>query len=95
MEDAFALLHAYLQPQLGEENIQVNDTQTAIRVYKPAGGKSVTGSFKFAASDTHAAEGQTLVSMRREKGSILQWRLFWWSVVRNPQIDRFVVRGDI
>lgn len=70
--DAFALLHAFALATLGEDNVQTNKAQTAIRVHKPAGGKSVTGTFLIRASDTHAAEGQSLVSMRREKVSVEQ-----------------------
>lgn len=28
------------------------------------------------------------------KGSALHWRAFWWSVVRNGQIEPHVVKGD-
>jgi len=38
-----------------------------IRVNKPAGQKSVQGAFVLKASDSHAAEGQTLVTMKRTK----------------------------
>ncbi len=38
-----------------------------IRVNKPAGGRSVQGALVLRASDGLAAEGQTLVNMKRAK----------------------------
>lgn len=63
-------------------------------MYKAAGQQSITGSLLFRSSDAFAPTGQTLVSMRREKGSILHWRAFWWSIVRSPQLEGYIVRGD-
>lgn len=65
--DAFRLLYNFLAAELDEDNVQSNRTCTAIRVRKPAGQKSVTGTFLIRESDTHATSGQTLISMRREK----------------------------
>jgi hypothetical protein len=67
---AVQLLYTFLCGDLGAENVQLNQAQTAIRVRKAAGQKTVTGTFYFAASDTHAASGHTLVTMRREKVSL-------------------------
>lgn len=93
-QDSFALLHEFLCSELGEENVQANSTHTALRVRKAAGQKSVSGAFVLRTSDTHAASGQTLVSMRREKGSILHWRSFWWNTVRHVELEQYVVKGD-
>lgn len=92
--DAFTLMNAFLVAELGAENVQANATNTALRVRKAAGQKSVNGTFLLRASDTYAASGQTLVSMRREKGSILHWRAFWWNTVRHAELDPYVVKGD-
>ena len=97
-----------LQVELEYRNVQANREQNAIRVLKAAGQKSVEGVFYLKASDTLAAEGHTLVNMMRskvccnqsvhrqadEKGSILHWRAFWWSIVRHRQIEPYVVKGD-
>jgi serine/threonine-protein kinase Chk1 len=91
--DAYELVRSYLATQLPDDCIQARGTY--IRVAKPAGGRSVRGTLLFQESDTHAPSGQTLVSMRREKGSILHWRAFWWAVVRAPQLDGYIVRGDL
>ncbi|CAK9787372.1 Pkinase-domain-containing protein [Cutaneotrichosporon oleaginosum] len=90
--DAYKVVLSYLATQLPEEGIAARGTY--IRVSKAAGSRSVRGTLLFQESDTHAASGQTLVSMRREKGSILHWRAFWWTVVRAPQLECHIVRGD-
>ncbi|BEI83834.1 hypothetical protein CcaverHIS002_0404380 [Cutaneotrichosporon cavernicola] len=90
--EAYDMVREYLASQLPEDSIQARSTY--FRVAKAAGGRSVRGTFLFQESDTHAPTGQTLVSMRREKGSILHWRAFWWTIVRAPQLDGYVVRGD-
>ena len=48
-------------------NVQANLTEGLIRVNKPAGNQSVQGAFVLRANDSHAAEGQTLVVMKRAK----------------------------
>ena len=65
--DAFQLIHTYLQTDVGEINVQASPTQGMIRVNKPAGNQSVQGAFVLRANDSHAAEGQTLVVMKRAK----------------------------
>ncbi|GFZ49680.1 Checkpoint kinase 1 [Saitozyma sp. JCM 24511] len=93
--DAFRLLVPFLQAEVGETNVQASSNGSGmIRVAKPAGAKSVQGTFILRANDSLAAQGQTLVVMKREKGSALHWRAFWWSVVRNGQIEPHVVKGD-
>ncbi|WWD20357.1 hypothetical protein CI109_104833 [Kwoniella shandongensis] len=96
---ALQLLQTYLQSELGQNNVQIQHSRSGngngyIRVIKPAGGKSVQGVLVIKSSDSLAAEGQSLVNMRREKGSILHWRAFWWSIVRNQTIEQYVVKGD-
>ncbi|WVQ78984.1 hypothetical protein IAT38_001076 [Cryptococcus sp. DSM 104549] len=93
------LLIPYLHSELTEENVRVkldNDGEDggAVRVNKAAGAKSVQGVFVVRKSEALAENGHTLVIMRREKGSILHWRAFWWSIVRHQQIEPYVVRGD-
>ncbi|KAL1412091.1 Chk1 protein kinase [Vanrija albida] len=92
--DAFLLLQQFLAASLGEEHVQADAERLVIRVHKPAGQKSVTGTFNLRASDAHAPDGQTLVRMKREKGSILHWRAFWWATVRNAHLEPYVVKGD-
>lgn len=90
--DAYELVRSYLATQLDEDGLQARGTY--IRIAKAAGGRSMRGTFLFQESNTHTPSGQTLVSMRREKGSILHWRAFWWTIVRAPQLDAYIVRGD-
>jgi hypothetical protein len=54
---------------VGETNVQASSNSTLIRVAKPAGAKSVQGTFILRANDSLAAQGQTLVVMKREKVS--------------------------
>ena len=38
--------------------------------------------------------GRTQRTEADEKGSILHWRAFWWSTVRNQTIEQYIIRGD-
>lgn len=67
---AAQLLIPYLLEELGENNVMSNNTNTAIRVSKSAGHKSVIGTFVLKASDAVSEEGGTLVMMKREKVSL-------------------------
>ncbi|WVR08050.1 hypothetical protein IAU60_005095 [Kwoniella sp. DSM 27419] len=97
---ALQLMTQYLQSELGEDNVQPRQSRSDpagggyIRIVKPAGAKSVQGVVVVKGSDALSQEGQSLVNMRREKGSILHWRAFWWTIVRNQHIEQYVVRGD-
>ncbi|ORY34690.1 kinase-like domain-containing protein [Naematelia encephala] len=92
--DCLRLLVPYLQNELGESNVRVDESRAHITVAKAAGYKSVQGTFVIRTSDSLAAEGHSLVTMKRAKGSILHWRAFWWSIVRQQQIEPYVVKGD-
>ncbi|OCF42617.1 CAMK/CAMKL/CHK1 protein kinase [Kwoniella heveanensis CBS 569] len=98
---AFQLLTQYLLSELEENCVQPvlskrGDGTGYIRVKKAAGnkGSTIQGSLVIASSDAFAEEGQTLVIMRREKGSILHWKAFWWTIVRNQHIEQYVLRGE-
>lgn len=106
--DAFTLLHAFLQSELGSQNVVVETSGSRLRVAKPAGSKSVQGVFRISRDDMGAAD-RSLVVMRRGKvsfvpgqvgrsltrqGSILHWRAFWWSIVRHQQLEQYIVRGE-
>ena len=71
--DSTALMGQYLTEQVGEENFKVvphssrNDGSANILVQRPAGNKSVSGTFIIRSSDSLAQEGQTLVVMKRAK----------------------------
>lgn len=104
-DHSYQLLLAYLLEELGQENVSANPERCAIQVVKMAGAKSVEGTFVMRASeslamDTEGGEGQgqaqqqTMVNMRRARGSILHWRSFWWTVVRDQRIEGYVIRGD-
>lgn len=98
---SFQLLTVYLCTELGEANVRADERNLTVRVAKPAGSKSVSGAFVLRPSEGLAADGygqaggeQTAVNMRRGKGSILHWRAFWWTVVRDQRIEGYVIKGD-
>ncbi|KAL7425213.1 Chk1 protein kinase [Cryptotrichosporon argae] len=91
---AFELVAAYLQQTEDLDALAPDATGRFVRVVKRAGEQRVTGRFVFEANDSFAADGHTLVTMIREKGSGLHWRAFWWTVVRSRQIADYVVVGD-
>nr|ODN92269.1 CAMK/CAMKL/CHK1 protein kinase [Cryptococcus depauperatus CBS 7855] len=95
---ALQLLTGYFQLELGQDHVRPHESTTQeggiIRVAKEAGAKYVEGVVVVKASDSLAAAGQSLIIMRRGKGSILHWRAFWWSVVRAQQLEEYIVRGD-
>ncbi|WRT69745.1 uncharacterized protein IL334_006736 [Kwoniella shivajii] len=92
---SYQLLYSYLKEEVGESNIQSSAERGLIRINKPAGGKSVQGVFQIKDSDEFSQDGgQSSVNMKREKGSILHWRAFWWTIVRNGHIEPYVIRGD-
>ncbi|KAK4684520.1 serine/threonine-protein kinase CHEK1, partial [Tremellales sp. Uapishka_1] len=92
--DSFQLLLPFLQMTLEPHNVRANSKQTEIQVIKAAGNKTVSGSFFIKANDSLSEGGHTLIVMKRGKGSILHWRAFWWSVVRDQRIEGYVVKGD-
>lgn len=98
---SFQLLMAYLGAELGEINVRADEQTLTIRVAKPAGSRTVSGTFVLRPSEGLAADGygqvggeQTAVNMRRGKGSILHWRAFWWTVVRDQRIETHIIKGD-
>jgi serine/threonine-protein kinase Chk1 len=68
-EHAAQLLHQFLVNELGEPNVRVQsrNDKVSILVSKPAGQKSVQGTFVIRSNDSIQAEGQTLVVMNRGK----------------------------
>ncbi|CAD6589744.1 MAG: Chk1 protein kinase, partial [Tremellales sp. Tagirdzhanova-0007] len=92
--DSLRVLQALLTSKLGAENVQTDSKQGSIRIHDSAGQRSVQGAFILRASDSHAVDGQTLVNMKRAKGSILHWRAFWWTIVRHREIEQWVIKGD-
>lgn len=68
-EHAAQLLHQFLVSELGEANVraQSRTDKVTILVSKPAGQKSVQGTFVIRSNDSIQAEGQTLVMMNRGK----------------------------
>ncbi|KAK1923636.1 kinase-like domain-containing protein [Papiliotrema laurentii] len=95
-DQALQLLREYLLGELGEQNVRVDQRSNGpvLLVHKTAGNRSVTGSFAIRPDDSLSQSGHVLVNMRRAKGSILHWRAFWWSIVRDQRIEPYVVRGD-
>ncbi|ODN77535.1 hypothetical protein L202_04708 [Cryptococcus amylolentus CBS 6039] len=106
--NALQLLSSYLTSSLGAKNVRLTlskDPSTGrvaedgsaggnITVVKLAGNNRMEGTFIVRGNDSLAAEGQSLVVMRRGKGSLLHWRSFWWSVVRAQELEQYIVRGD-
>jgi serine/threonine-protein kinase Chk1 len=70
-EQGAQLLHQFLVAELGEDNIRVQSTHDKITMFvnKPAGQKTVQGTFVIRSNDSIQAEGQTLVVMYRSKVS--------------------------
>jgi molybdopterin biosynthesis enzyme len=68
-EQAAQLVHQVLVAEVGESNIRVRQTTNAIsiQVVKPAGEKTIEGSFVIRSNSSIQAEGHTLVVMYRSK----------------------------
>ncbi|KAK6908880.1 hypothetical protein I203_102885 [Kwoniella mangroviensis CBS 8507] len=94
LSQAFDVLLAYFRQELGEGNVQPSSDRTYLRVMKPAGAKTIQGRIVFESSDEFSQGGDTLVVMHRQKGSILQWKVFWWSVARSQLLEPYVIVGD-
>ncbi|ORX37650.1 kinase-like domain-containing protein [Kockovaella imperatae] len=93
--DAVELLTSYLEADLGSNSVSAERRSNGadVKVQKAAGAKSVAGTFQIRGDDS-LMEAKTMVVMRRGKGSILHWKAFWWSVVRDKRLLPYVVKGD-
>jgi DNA-directed RNA polymerase subunit RPC12/RpoP len=69
--DASRLILTFLIAELGETNVKSNRAGDRMIVVRAAGQRSVTGKFSIKASDSLAAEGQTLVTMQRTSVSVV------------------------